>query len=64
MHDAVFGVNQEKAIENFESEVGADAKVTSAEADWLKRLYDKDGQRDEFEQALLDFLAEERARPF
>jgi hypothetical protein len=62
--DAVFGENQDKAIDKFEHEVDADAEVTPGESDWLKRLYDSDGQRDEYEQALLDFLAEERVRPF
>jgi hypothetical protein len=63
-HDAVFGENQDKASEKFEAQVGADAQVTAGEADWLKRLYDGDGQHDELEQALLDFLAEDRVRPF
>jgi hypothetical protein len=63
-HDAVFGPNQDKAIEKFEGEVDADAQVNAGEADWLKRLYDSDGKRDELEQALLDFLAEDRVRPF
>ena len=63
-HDAVFGEDQDKAIETFDNAVDADAEVTLGERDWLKRLYDKDGQRDEYEQALLDFLAEDRVRPF
>lgn len=63
-HDAVFGEKQDKAIEKFDAEVEADAQVTAREADWLKRLYDQDSKRDELEQALLDFLAEDRVRPF
>lgn len=64
LRDAVFGENQDEAIGKFESEVVADAQVTVDESNWLKRLYEQDGQRDEFEQALLDFLAEDRVRPF
>src|SRR5439155_1600299 len=64
LHDAVFGEDQDEAIGKFEREVAADEQVTSSEGDWLKRLYDQDGQRDEYEQALLDFLAEDRIRPF
>lgn len=63
-HDAVFGEKQDKAIHKFDAEVEADAQVTAGEADWLKRLYDQDSKRDELEQALLDFLAEDRVRPF
>ena len=63
-HDAVFGEKQDMAIEKFDAEVEADAQVTAGEADWLKRLYDQDSKRDELEQALLDFLAEDRVRPF
>jgi hypothetical protein len=77
-HDALFGVSPEllnrfvrkcasededEATDKFEHKVAADAEVTLTESDWLKRLYDKDRQRDEYEQALLDFLAEERGRP-
>jgi hypothetical protein len=64
LHDAVFGENQHNAIGKVESEVAADAEVTANERDWLQRFYDQDGQRDEYEQALLDFLAEDRVRPF
>jgi hypothetical protein len=63
-HDAVFGEDQGKAIDKFNHEVEADAEVTPGESDWLNRLYDKDGQRDEYEQALLDFLAQDRVHPF
>lgn len=62
--DAVFGEDQDKAIEKFDEEVDADAEVTATEGNWLKGLYDNDGQRDEYEQALLDFLAKDRVRPF
>ncbi len=47
-----------------EAGVAADALVTSDEAHWLRRLFERDGARDELEQALLDFLAEDGARPF
>ena len=62
LHDAVFGENQDKAIAKLDQEVAEDAEVTSGETDWLKRLYDKDRQRDELEQALIDFLAEDGTR--
>lgn len=51
-------------IATHDSAVKRDAEVTSAEADWLKRLFDADGARDPMEQALLDFLAEDGAQPF
>ena len=44
--------------------VAEDAQVTPGEADWLKRLFEADGARDAMEQALLDFLAEDGAKPF
>jgi hypothetical protein len=61
--DALFGDEPERAAA-FTQAVAADAKVTSGEADWLKRLFEKDGARDELEQALIDFLAEDGIRPF
>lgn len=64
LHDSVFGEDQDKAIAKFESDVAADAELTSEESNWLKRLYDQDRERDEYEQALLDFLAEDGIRPF
>lgn len=64
LHDAVFGENQDQKIAGFNAEVAADAEVTGGERDWLKRLYDQDHKRDDFEQALLDFLAEDGVRPF
>jgi hypothetical protein len=64
--DAVFGQDEDKASAAFEREVAEDTEVTANESDWLKRLFDGNGgtARDEYEQALLDFLAEERSRPF
>ena len=41
------------------SEVAAAHAVTSREQDWLDAKINADGKIDEFEQALLDFLAEE-----
>jgi hypothetical protein len=38
--------------------------VTGDEAGWLHHLFEADGARDDLEQALLDFLAEDGARPF
>lgn len=62
--DAVFGPDEGKAGEEFDREVAADAEVARTQSDWLNGLFDKGGARDDYEQALLDFLAEERARPF
>lgn len=64
LREAIFGKDQDKAIDKLDRDVAADAEVKSGESDWLKRLYDQDGKRDEYEQALLDFLAEDRIRPF
>ena len=64
LHDAVFGENQDRAIDKLDREVAADAEVTSEESNWLERLYDQDRQRDDCEQALLDFLKEDGVRPF
>ncbi|HEV2594455.1 MAG TPA: hypothetical protein VGU01_04575 [Sphingomicrobium sp.] len=64
IRDALFGENEDEAIDKLNQKIAADAAVTSAESSWLKRLYNEDGKRDEFEQALLDFLAEDGARPF
>ena len=60
--DAVFGDERER-IAAFNEAVTSDAEVTSGETDWLKRLFEKDGARDELEQALVDFLAEDGIRP-
>jgi len=63
--DAVFGEDEGRASAQFDREVAADAEVTPEESDWLKRLFSNGGEaRDEYEQALLDFLAQERGRPF
>lgn len=64
LRDAVFGENQDEKIAAFNQDVAADADVTASEGGWLKRLSDRDGVRDEYEQALLDFLAQEGIRPF
>ena len=64
IRDALFGPDEDKSITSFQTEVEADAKVTSTESDWLDRLFQRNGERDEFEQALLAFLAEDGARPF
>ena len=64
IHDAVFGENQDAASAKFNQAVAQDAEVTIGETDWLKRLYDQDHQRDDLEQALLDFLKDDAVRPF
>ena len=63
IHDAMFG-DEEGATARFNEDVARDSEVTLGESDWLKRLYDQDHQRDELEQALLDFLREDGTRPF
>jgi hypothetical protein len=64
VREAVLGENQEDKTEELNQEVDADAEVTASEAHWLERLYDKDHRRDEYEEALLGFLAKEGVRPF
>jgi hypothetical protein len=64
IEESLFGEDQDKAIEKFDRDVAADAEVTSEESGWLKRLFEQDANRDEYEQALVDFLAEDRARQF
>ena len=59
----LFGDDEAK-IAAHQAAVAADGTVTGDEANWLQRLFDADGARDELEQALLDFLAEDGARPF
>lgn len=49
-------------VRALESAVTQDAAVTNEESDWLERLFERDGARDPMEQALLDFLAEDRTR--
>ena len=62
--DAVFGDVERERIAALKQAAAADAQVTQGESDWLKRLFEQDGVRDELEQALVDFLAEDRTRPF
>lgn len=66
VEDSLFGPDEDTATEKFEHGVEKDARVTPAGSDWLERLFEGNGgtARDEYEQALLDFLAEERGRPF
>lgn len=59
---ALFGESEDDRIAAFQREVAADAAITPGESDWLKRLFDKDGARDEYEQALVDSLAEDGFR--
>lgn len=60
--DTMFGDDQDKGSTDLEREVAEDGE----QSDWMNRLFDGkgDGARDEYEQALLDFLGEERGRPF
>ena len=60
--EALFGENEDERIAGFDRAVAADAEVTAGETEWLKRLFVKDGARDELEQALVDFLAEDGFR--
>lgn len=59
----LFGEDEAKTAAH-QAVVAAEAAVTDDEANWLHHLFDADGARDELEQALLDFLAEDGARPF
>jgi hypothetical protein len=56
--------HQSFTMGRLESEAAADAEVASDESNWLQRLYDQNRERDDYEQALLDFLAEDGIRPF
>jgi hypothetical protein len=56
---AVRGDRERSRIEAFDRAVAADAAITGSESAWLKRLFERDGVRDELEQALVDFLAED-----
>ena len=56
--------DDEARIAAHKAAVAGDAAVTGDEATWLHRLFEADGARDDLEQALLDFLAEDGARPF
>lgn len=62
VEESLFGQNEDEEIAEFQRAVAADAAVTSGESDWLKRLFEKDGVRDEYEQALVDSLAEDGFR--
>jgi len=64
IEESLFGENQDERIAAFDRAVAADAAVTPGESDWLKRLFEKDGVRDELEQALVDALAEDGIRSF
>jgi hypothetical protein len=59
---AVRGDRDENRNQAFDRAVAADAAVTGSDAAWLKRLFERDGARDELEQALVDFLAEDGFR--
>jgi hypothetical protein len=48
-----------KPVRDHDAEVAAAHAVTSDEKLWLQHRIDADDQIDEFEQALLTFLAEE-----
>lgn len=63
LHDPLFGEDQEQAIARL-TELEVDRDVPAGERNWLERLYNQNLQHDEYEQALLTFLAEEGARPF
>lgn len=54
----VFGRKQ--VARDLEAEVAAAAVITQSEQSWLQGHIDADGRVDEFEQALIDFLAEEK----
>lgn len=59
-----FGDDEAERIAAHDSAVGNDAQVTKQEGAWLQQLFDKNREKDELEQALLDFLAEDGIRPF
>jgi hypothetical protein len=61
VEESLFSNEPDKAAD-FQRQVAADAAVTPAESDWLKRLFEQDGARDELEQALVDALAEDGIR--
>ncbi|MGE3690644.1 MAG: hypothetical protein AB7F98_04615 [Novosphingobium sp.] len=50
---------EESGYLEFGEQAAADAELTGSEKDWLQAQMDADGELDELEQALLDFLAEE-----
>jgi hypothetical protein len=51
--------SEEESAEDHDAAVDAAAAVTPAENAWLQANVDRDGQRDEYEEALLRFLNEE-----
>lgn len=60
--EAIFGKSEQTRIAEHDRAVARDAELTPQEAAWLKGLLDADGARDELEQALFDFLAEDGVR--
>jgi hypothetical protein len=62
VEESLLGENEAEKTAGFERDVAADAKVTGDEGDWLKRLFEADGARDELEQALVDALANDGIR--
>lgn len=62
LKESMFGEDEEERIQAFNRAVAADSAVTTGESDWLKHLFDKNAERDEFEQALVDSLAEDGFR--
>lgn len=64
LHDSVPVPDQDQHIAEVNGDVEADHEISESETDWLNRLHRADRQRDEFERALIDFLAEDRVRPF
>jgi hypothetical protein len=62
--EALFGNAERERIVAFDQAVAGDAGISDGEAEWLNRLFAKDGARDELEQALVDFLAEDGIRRF
>jgi len=50
--------DEDKPYLDFQDQAAEDAKVTENEKNWLQGQMDADGELDELEQALLDFLAE------
>ena len=60
LHDGFGAMRAESApSEHVELEAEDAAQVTAGEQNWLKAHLDADGQLDDLEKALLDFLAEE-----
>jgi hypothetical protein len=64
VEESLFGENEDEKIADFQRDVAVDAEVTPDESHWLKRLFEKDGAKDELEQALVAALAEDNIRPF